>query len=83
MCPMDWGQLDDSQWWVVSRCGDCGAWSETVLSNAQAATLDLVLGRQELQIRAAADRLDAERMAEQAAAFVTALQRDMIVAADF
>jgi hypothetical protein len=80
---MDWGELDQTQWWVQLRCGDCGTWSEVVLSNAQAAVLDVALDRQTAQIRAAADRLDAERMADAADAFVAALQRDLIVAADF
>jgi hypothetical protein len=83
VCPMDWGELDELQWWVDARCGDCGAWFELVLSNAQAATLDVALDRQVAQIRSAADRLDAERMADQVDAFVTALDRDLIGAGDF
>ena len=83
VCPMDWGEVDEAQWWIVSRCGDCGTWSEVVLSNEQAAVLDVTLDRQVAQIRAAADRLDAERMADQASAFVAALERDLIGAADF
>jgi hypothetical protein len=82
-CPLDWGELDDARWWVEWRCGDCGARSEVILANGEAAKLDIALDRQMEQIRAAADRLDAERMADEAAAFVTALHRDLIVAADF
>jgi hypothetical protein len=58
-------------------------WAEVVLSNAQAAALDIVLNRQMAAISAAADRLDAERMADAAEAFAAALRRDLIVAADF
>ena len=82
-CPMEWGELDEAHWWVRSRCGDCGTWTEVVISNRQAATLDVVLHRQLDHIRAAADRLDAERMAEQVQAFTDALRRDLILATDF
>lgn len=80
---MEWGELDATHWWVAARCGDCGGWSELILSDAEAARLDVVLDRQMAQISAAADRLDAERMADEAAAFVTALHRGLIEAADF
>lgn len=80
---MEWGAVDDHRWWVLSRCGDCGVWAEVVLTNAQAATLDLALDRQMAEIRAAADRLDAERMADAVDAFAAALRRDLVVAADF
>jgi hypothetical protein len=82
-CPVDRGEIDDSQWWAQIRCGECGVWMEVVLSNAQAAALDVALDRQLAQIRRAADRLDRERMGEQVAAFISALRRDLIVAADF
>jgi hypothetical protein len=82
-CPMDWGEIDDSEWWVLLRCGECEVWMEVVLSNAQAAEFDVALDRQIGQIRRAADRLDRERMAEEAAAFTAALRADLIVAADF
>jgi hypothetical protein len=80
---MDWGTIDDHSWWVRFRCGDCGRWREVVVSNAQAAQLDLALDRQRDVIRRAADRLDAERMAEQVTSFIAALRDDRIVAADF
>jgi hypothetical protein len=83
VCPMDWGEADELRWWVEARCGDCGAWSETVISNAQAAALDVALDRQEARIRAAADRLNAERMAAEIDVFVAALDRGLIGAADF
>jgi hypothetical protein len=80
---MDWGEAGEGHWWVQARCGECGVWVETVISNVQATALDVTLDRQLAQIRAAADRLDAERMAAQVDAFVRALERDLIVAADF
>jgi hypothetical protein len=83
LCPMDWGAVDDAHWWVLSRCGECGAWSETQITNPQAARLDLELNRQQALIWRAAERLEAERMAVEAETFIAALQRDLIDAADF
>jgi hypothetical protein len=83
LCPTDWGTAGEQHWWVLSRCGDCDVWSEVVISNAQAARLDRELDRQATAIRQAAERLEAERMAAQAAAFIDALNRDLIDAADF
>jgi hypothetical protein len=82
-CPMAWGEIDDSHWWVALRCGDCEVWNEVVLSNAEAAALDVELDRQMRQMWRAAEQLDLERMEEEAAAFATALRLDLIVAADF
>jgi hypothetical protein len=83
ICPVTWETLDDDHWRVLARCGDCEAWTELVIANAQAAALDTALSHQIDQIRRAADRLDSERMAAQADAFAAALQRDLIVATDF
>jgi hypothetical protein len=68
---------------VLSRCGECGDWSATLISNAQAARLDIELNRQQALIRRAAERLESERMAVEAEAFIDALQSDLIDAADF
>jgi hypothetical protein len=83
VCPLDWGAVDDDHWWVQSRCGECGVWSEVLLTNAQAARLDRELDGQQELIRRAAARLEAERMEAQADAFIGALQRDLIDASDF
>ena len=84
MCPRDWGTVDDAHWWLRLRCGDCELWTEIVITNEQASFLDCALDRQLAQMQQrAADLVDAERMAKEAAAFAHALQRDLIVAADF
>jgi hypothetical protein len=83
LCPADWGEQDEGQWWVLARCGECGVWTEAVITNAQAARLDRVLDRQLVAIRQVAERLEAERMAAEAAVFIDALNRDLIDAADF
>jgi hypothetical protein len=83
VCPMEWGAADDAHWWPLSRCRECGVWSEIVITNQQAGRLDLVLDRQQRAIHRAAARLEAERMAAEAEAFIDALRRDLIDAADF
>jgi hypothetical protein len=83
VCPMEWGAADDASWWIVSRCGDCEAWAQVVVSNAHAARYDLELDRQMAVMRFAAQRLDAERMADEARAFLLALHANQVVAADF
>ena len=83
MCPRDWDTVDDEHWCVRLRCADCEVWAELVITNAQASFLDCAIDHQQAQIRRAAGRLDAERMAEDAAAFARALRCDLIVAADF
>jgi len=60
VCPMEWGAADDDSWWIVSRCGDCEARAEVVVSNAHAAWYDLELDRQMETMRRAAQRLEAE-----------------------
>jgi hypothetical protein len=82
-CPMEWGMADEASWWILTRCGDCEAWEEILVSNEQAALLDQELDRQMTAMTQAADRLDAERMAAQSQAFVQALKADAIVATDF
>ena len=73
----------DSHWRVAFRCGECGNWTEIVLSNAQAARLDCELDRQLTGIRHAADGLDRERMQAQIEAFVAGLRGDHVLPADF
>jgi hypothetical protein len=83
LCPTDWGTADETHWWVLSRCGECGVWSEIVITDGQAARLDCELDRHAMAIQRAAARLEAERMAAEAEAFIAALDRDLIDAADF
>jgi hypothetical protein len=82
-CPMEWSPVDADQWWILARCGACGAWSGQQIDNAEAALLDRELDVQQDTMRHAADRLASERMALEAEAFIGALQRDLIDASDF
>jgi hypothetical protein len=83
VCPMERETADDDHWLITCRCGACGAWYETLLTNAQAASWDVELDRQAELIDRAARRLDHERMTTQAEAFAAALRCDLIDAADF
>ena len=83
VCPVDWEPRDDDHWWILARCGDCGLWSETIITNARAARLDRELDRDIAAIRSAARRLDLERMTTEVEAFATALDLDLIAPADF
>ena len=80
---MHWGSAGDDSWWILSRCGECEVWAEVVINNAQAAWYDTELDRQMAAMRRAAQRLDAERMADEARAFVMALHANQVIAADF
>jgi len=64
---MEWGAADEERWWILSRCGECGARAEVVTSNAQAAWYDLELDRQTAVIARAADRLGADLTGDDAA----------------
>jgi hypothetical protein len=81
--PVWWESVGEDRWHMLLRCGACGTFRDVIAVDdvAQAYERDLQRGTRE--ISAALDRLDRERMAEQASAFVVALQRDLIDAADF
>ena len=80
---MDFAIRGEWHWAIALRCGDCGRWSELVTTNEAAAMVEVALARDFDEMAAAAQRLDLERMAVQVEAFVTALDRDLIDAADF
>jgi hypothetical protein len=83
VCPVDWEIADDDHWWISFRCGECGARSERVITNAAAAALDCRLDAQAEVIRQEFERMERERMADQVDAFIAALHRDLIAPADF
>lgn len=83
LCPAAWEAEDAGHWRIQLRCGSCGAWTHLLLDNRQAAALDVAVDRQADAIRAAANALDRERMAEQAATFAAALRAGLITASDF
>jgi len=83
VCPIDWEPADAEHWVITTRCGQCGVWQRLTLTNAQAAGWDMQLDAQVRPIKRAARRLDNERMAAEADAFIAALEHDLIDAGDF
>jgi transcription elongation factor Elf1 len=81
--PVEWSPLDGENWWMLLRCGACGASREETVPDAEAERYDRELDRAEYRMRRAAERLSQERLAEQADSFATALELDLIGAEDF
>ena len=81
--PVRWQELGDQAWWMALRCGECGARDDVVVTNAEAERFGEALDAGVAEIAAAADRLDRERLGDQADAFAMALARDLIDAGDF
>ena len=81
--PVEWSPNDGGTWWMLLRCGACGASREETVSDSDAELYDRELDRAERGMRRAAERLSQERLAEQTESFVTALELDLIGAEDF
>ena len=75
--------LDEEGWRLLLRCGQCETYRAIVVSDDIAHAYERDLERGVAQIRAAVKALDAERMTVQVAAFIVALERDLIDAEDF
>ena len=82
-CPMDWAEAGEQHWWLLIRCGECGAWIQATIGNSLAAALDVELDRQQAQIADALAALEAEQMAADADLLATALELDLLDAEDF
>ena len=83
VCPVHWHSIDSERWAMDLRCGECGAERKVVASNAQAADFDSALNERQRRLERSLERVEARRMAEDIDAFVEALERDLIDAADF
>lgn len=81
--PVEWSPHDGKSWWMLLRCGACGASREQTVSDSEAELYDRELDQAEHAMRRAADRLSRERLADQAESFATALELDLIGAEDF
>jgi hypothetical protein len=68
---------------MLLRCGECGTWRDAIAPRGAARDLDRALEEGLQQISDALDQLDRERMEAQAEAFIAALERDLLDAADF
>jgi hypothetical protein len=81
--PVEWSPNDGGTWWMLLRCGACGASREETVPDAEAELYDRELDLAEHRIRRAADRLSKELLERQADAFAAALALDLIGAEDF
>jgi len=81
--PVWWESVGDDRWHMLLRCGACGTYRDVTAGDDVAQAYERDIERGTSQIRAALERMDRDRMAVQAVAFVAALQRDLIDAGDF
>jgi hypothetical protein len=81
--PVTWTESGPADWWLLLRCGGCGAWSDVVASNHAVATFDRFLDECLDTIRLAADRLGRESLLAEAETIGTALRLDLLGADDF
>jgi hypothetical protein len=81
--PVEWSPNDEETWWMLLRCGACGDSREATVPDAEAEAYDRELDLAEHHMRRAAERLNRERLEEQARSFSTALRLDLIGAEDF
>lgn len=81
--PVWFEDLDEQGWHLLLRCGQCETYRAIVVSDDVAHAYERDLQRGAAQIRAAVEELDAARMTVQVAAFIVALERDLIDAEDF
>ena len=81
--PVAWREAGDEHWWMLLRCGACGAAREVVVANAVAERYGRELDAVEDALERTVRELDCERMAREAEAFAQALERDLIDADDF
>jgi hypothetical protein len=68
---------------MLLRCGECGCRRDAIAPPGAARGLDRALEEGLEEISDALLRLDRERMEAQAEAFIAALERDLLDAADF
>jgi|Tabmets5t2r1_1033131.scaffolds.fasta_scaffold45315_1 hypothetical protein len=81
--PVEWEPFGETHWWILLRCGACGARNEGLVANAAAQRFDRELDEAQDEMVRAADRLGLEIMSEQVESLTVALQRDLIGADDF
>jgi hypothetical protein len=81
--PIEWEEHDATNWWMLLRCGECGAFREAVVSDEVANRYDRELHRSSQAIVATLERLDRERMTAEVETFATALRLDLLDAGDF
>jgi len=81
--PMEWAEHDETFWWMLLRCGQCGAFREVIVSQEIADRYDRDLARTTASIVTTLAQLERERMNADVEAFTTALRLDLFDASDF
>jgi hypothetical protein len=81
--PVDWDQRGPSWWWVRVRCGECGAFRQVVIDDAEAARFDMDLERAADELAEALEAFERECMLAEGRCWTKALQLDLVDAGDF
>ena len=81
--PVEADALDHGRWDLRLRFGQCRTYRDVVVSDDVAKRYESDLQRGMVEIAAALERHDHERMTAEAEVFIAALQHDLIDAADF
>jgi uncharacterized Zn finger protein len=81
--PVTWTESGPADWWVLLRCGACGAWRDVIASNQAVEAFDRLLDEHVHMIRTAAERLARESLSAQADTLGAALRLDLLTADDF
>jgi hypothetical protein len=81
--PVTWTESGPADWWLLLRCGACGAWRDVIASNQAVEAFDRLLDEHVRVIRTAAERLARESLSAQADILRAALRLDLLTADDF
>jgi hypothetical protein len=81
--PVTWTESGACDWWVLLRCGGCGAWRDVVADNHAVDAFDRVLDEGISSIEEELWRLEREQLAAEAEVFAAALRLDLLDAEDF
>ena len=81
--PVTWAESGPDHWWLLLRCGACGAWRETISTNATVAAFDCFLDEGTASISAELEWLERELLRADVETLGTALELDLLSADDF
>jgi hypothetical protein len=81
--PVTWTESGPGEWWLLLRCGACGAWCDVIASNEAVDAFDRILDEHVHMIRTVAERLASECLSAQADTLGAALRLDLLTADDF
>lgn len=81
--PVAWEPDGPERWWMFLRCGECGVSREVVVSNDEAGRFETALHERAKIVARGVRELEEERISTEVAGFVSALEHDLIVPADF